>query len=346
MFKINKKTINEKRSPFIIAEAGINHNGNIGLALKMIKVAANSGCDAIKFQTFKASEFVSDKIEKIYYPYKGKNVSESIYDMFKRCELPESAWFRIKKECIKRKIIFFSTPQNQSDLEILKRVGVPLIKIGSDDFTNLKLLRDFSKTKKPIILSCGMSDLSDVRESLKAVGALKGYPTALLVCTSQYPTPAEDVNLKKITTLKSLYKNIPIGFSDHTQGHLAASLAVGLGACIFEKHFTLNNNFKGPDHWFSANPSDLELWAKNIKLSHKMLGSYLIKPTKKELKLRDQVRRKIVAKEKINKGTKFSHQNLCLKRVNISKALPAKLLDNLIGKKSNKKYKPNEPIKL
>ena len=160
---------------------------------------------------------------------------------------------------IRKKIVFLSTPQNKTDLDLLLDLGISAIKIGSDDFTNLPLIKQYSSTKLPLILSCGMANLSEICTSLNVIGAFDGYPTILLHTTSQYPTPKKDVNLLKLKTLQTIFPNIPLGFSDHTQGSLASSLAVSFGACVFEKHFTLNKNRKGLDHSLSADPSDLKI---------------------------------------------------------------------------------------
>src|SRR5262249_10609741 len=154
-------------------------------------------------------------------------------------------------------ILFFSTPQNESDLDILMKVGVPAVKVGSDDFTNIPLLKSYAASGLPLILSSGMSDLAEAYHGLDAVGAFDGYPTVLLVCTSQYPRPPEYANLARITTLRAAFPPVPIGFSDHTRGPLASALAVALGACFLEKHFTLSHDLPGPDHWFSEDPQGL-----------------------------------------------------------------------------------------
>jgi sialic acid synthase SpsE len=211
--------------PFVVAEVGINHNGKLDRALEMIHAASRGGCDAVKFQTFKAAEFVNDSSQMFAYRSQGREITESMLAMFQRYELPEAAWPVIKAECEKAGILFFSTPQNRSDLDILLRVGVPAVKVGSDDFTNLPLLKDYARSGLPLILSSGMSDLAEVHQALEAVGALDNYPTILLVCTSQYPTPPEDANLARISTLRAAFPMVPIGFSDHTQGPLAAALA-------------------------------------------------------------------------------------------------------------------------
>ena len=337
MLKIKGK-IFDKHNPFIIAEAGINHNGKLKNAIKMVDVAKSAGCSAIKFQTFKASEFLCKNVGKIKYKYKNKSINESLIKMFKRSELSEKDFKKIKHYCDKKKIIFFSTPQNLSDLEILKRVGVPVLKIGSDDFINLHLIKNFIKTKKPLILSCGMSDLAEVKRSLKVANFFKGYPVALLICTSEYPTKLKNINLNKLTYLKKKFKNLTLGVSDHTKGNLASVVARILGAEIFEKHFTLNKNFKGPDHNFSLNPLELKNWVVNIKSANDVLGNYKIEPTILEKINKKIFRRKIIAIKKIKKNEIFSIKNIALKRSNSKNGYFEDKFESFLGKKSKKNY--------
>ena len=344
--KLNNKIIAKGKPPFIIAEVGINHNGDLKNALKMIDVAKTSSVDAIKFQTFKTSELVSDSNQKYTYKSQGKKITESMYDMFKRCELDKKDWKKIKKKCDEKKIVFLSTPQNKTDLDLLLDLGISAIKIGSDDFINLPLIKQYSSTKLPLILSCGMANLSEICTSLNVIGAFDGYPTILLHTTSQYPTPKKDVNLLKLKTLQTIFPNIPLGFSDHTQGPLASSLAVSLGAVVFEKHFTLDNNLPGPDHWFSENPQGLKQCCKSIKDAHTMLGKSTLEPTKIESKNKNEFRRFIVAIRDIQKNEVFSHQNIGMRRTLEKDALPPQFFEFLLGKKSTKRFSKGKSIQL
>jgi sialic acid synthase SpsE len=332
--------------PFIVAEVGINHNGDLDLALRMVATARKAGADAVKFQTFKAGEFVGDPTQTYTYRSQGKDVTESMLEMFRRYELPRSAWFEIKAECDRLGIIFMSTPQNRSDLDLLLEVGVPAVKVGSDDFTNIQLLRSYAKVGLPLILSCGMADLGEVYRSLDAVGALDGHPTVLLLCTSQYPTPPMDVNLRKIAALQAAFPMIPIGFSDHTVGALASSLASALGACFFEKHFTLDHNSPGPDHWFSAEPADVAEWVEGIRTAKTMLGSGLVRPTSAERINRSEFQRVIVAACDIAAGDVISEKCLATRRIPHGLGMPAQLIDHVIGRRAPKSYVSGEPILL
>ena len=323
------RPVGPEHPPYIVAEAGINHNGELATALEMVRVARQAGADAIKFQTFKAAEFVADSQQMFTYRSQGRDVTESMLAMFQRYELPRTAWFTIKAECVRQEIQFISTPQNRSDLELLLEVGVPAVKIGSDDFTNLPLIRSYAQTGLPLILSCGMSDLAEVHQALDAAGALDGYPVALLLCTSQYPTPPQDVNLLKLRTLQRAFPGLVTGLSDHTQGSLASALAVALGAMIFEKHFTLDHDLPGPDHWFSEDPASLAQWISHIRLAACMLGGEMVRPTAAELEMRKIARRSLVATRRIARGEHLTVDNVGAMRPGTG--LPPSWLDQLLG---------------
>jgi N,N'-diacetyllegionaminate synthase len=328
-YAIADRSIGENHPAFIIAEVGINHNGSIATAMEMIGVAKQAGADAVKFQTFKAKEFVGDETQQFTYQSQGKPVTESMLAMFNRYELPVEAWARIKAECDKQQIIFMSTPQNRSDLDLLLKLGIPAIKIGSDDFTNLPLIRSYAETGLPLILSCGMSDMAEVYQALDAAGAFTGHPVALLLCTSQYPTPPADVNVRKLRTLREAFPGLVTGFSDHTQGCLAASMAVAFGAVVFEKHFTLNHDMPGPDHWFSENPASLRDWISAIRTARDMLGDALVRPTAHEREMRLIARRSIVALAAISSGSRLTPANVGLRRPGTG--LPPSLLETFFG---------------
>jgi len=340
--KIENREIGKGCEPFIIAEVGINHNGEVAKVFEMIDIAKETGVDAVKFQTFKAEEFVSDPMQTYTYHSQGKEITESMLEMFKRYELRETDWYDIKSYCDKRGIMFLSTPQNLSDLEILQKVGIGAVKVGSDDFTSLPLLREYVKTGLPIILSCGMSTEQEINDTLKAVGALDDYPAILLLCTSQYPTPPEDAYLLRILALIEKYPQVPIGFSDHTKGVLAAPVALALGACIFEKHFTLDHSLLGPDHWFSADPNELKEFVSNIRTSQRMLGTKAIGPAPAEYAMRDVCRRSIVAAKSIRVGEVISEEMLTLKRPGTG--MPPKDMHMLINRRAKTNIQKNKQI--
>lgn len=343
---IGERAVGVGAEPFVVAEVGINHNGDLERALEMIHVAKSAGCDAVKFQTFKADEFVNDPSQMFTYRSQGKDVTESMLAMFQRYELPEDAWPLIKAECAKAGIIFFSTPQNRSDLDILLKVGVPAVKVGSDDFTNLPLLKSYARSGLPLILSTGMSDLAEAHQALEAVGGLDGYPVILLVCTSQYPTPPDDANLSRITTLKGAFPLVPIGFSDHTSGALASALAVSLGAVFLEKHFTLSHDLPGPDHWFSEDPQGLKEWVSGIRTAYRMLGSPLVRPTAVERGNKREYQRRLVAARDIAAGEVLTEQAITLRRVAGGKGFPPGFLDYLLGRPAPRAYQAGDPIEM
>ena len=342
--KLNNQMIGHECDPFIIAEAGINHNGKIENALKMIDAAKVSGADAIKFQTFEASGIVADSSLTYTYKSQGKEVTESMFEMFKRYEFSKTEWIKIKQKCDESEILFLSTPENRSDLDLLLELGIPAIKIGSDDFTNIPLLKDFSTTGLPLIISCGMANLSEIQQTLKAIGSLENYPTILMLTTSEYPTISSDVNLSKFKTLSKSFPNIILGYSDHTQGVLASSIAVAFGAKVFEKHFTLDKNLPGPDHWFSEDADGLKNWVDSIRTANIMLGSEEVQPTEKEEKMKILARRSVVALCDIKQSELFTQNNIGLRRP--GNGLPAIMIEEMYGKKSTKKISKGDLLKI
>ncbi|MBI2265725.1 MAG: N-acetylneuraminate synthase family protein [Armatimonadetes bacterium] len=342
--RIGGAIINEKTPPYVIAEAGINHNGEIEKACAMIRVAKEAGADAVKFQTFKADEFVGDPQMMFTYESQGKEVTEPMLDMFRRYELGRDAWFLLKARCDEEGITFLSTPQNRSDLDLLLEVCITAIKVGSDDFTNTPLLRAYAHRGLPMIISCGMSDMAEVYMALEAVGALDGHPTVLMLCTSEYPTPPEDVNLLKLRTLGNAFPQVVLGFSDHTRGPLASSLAVVMGAKVLEKHFTLDHDLPGPDHLFSEDPAGLKEWVSSVRESWTILGSAIVRPTDKELVNKKEFQRVIVASRNIGKGEFFSVNDITMRRIPGGKGLPPGLISLVLGNPAEKDYKQGEPV--
>lgn len=344
MFEINGRPVGPDHPPFLIAEAGINHNGDVSLALEMIRTAKSAAADAIKFQTFKAVEFVGDPDQTYTYFSRGEKVTESMLEMFRRYEFSREAWFELKAECDRLGIAFLSTPQNRSDLELLLELGISAIKVGSDDFTNLPLLEDYASTGLPLILSCGMADLAEVRRSLGKVGVLDGRPVALLLCTSEYPTPPEDVNLNKFKTLQTEFPGVVLGLSDHTQGPIASAVATAFGASLFEKHFTLDKSFPGPDHWFSEDPKGLAFWTSTVRTASVMLGSSIVEPTEAERAMRVLARRSLVALRNIARGELFSPDSVGVRRP--GNGLPPDRLPEVLGRTAAREIRSGEVIAL
>lgn len=314
VFKIGKKEIERNSEPFIIAEAGINHNGDINLAKKMITTAREAGVDAVKFQTFHTEEFIQDKEEMYTYQSQGIQITESQYEMFKRTEFSEEEWEEIKNFCEKQDIIFLSTVSGIEGLEFLLKIGIDAIKVGSDDFVNIPLLGKYETYGLPMIVSCGMATEEEIEVTLRTLQVQKGHPVCLMLCTSEYPTPPEDVNMRKLLTISEKFPEVVPGLSDHTQGSTAAAMATAYGARVFEKHFTLDHDLPGPDHWFSADPVELKLWVDSIRTAYIMLGDSELKPTEEEERQRSVMHRSITTVTEIKAGDILTSENLILLR--------------------------------
>jgi len=303
-------------STFIIAEVGINHNGNILIAKKMVDEAKAAGVDCVKFQTFKSEEFISDPKQTYTYESQGKKVTESMLEMFKRYEFTDYEWKEIIHYCKEKNIVFSSTAQNESDLDFLLSItDLPFLKIGSDDLTNLNLIRHYASKQIPMIISAGMAYAFEIEDAVRIIREVGNEDITVLHCISSYPTDAQEVNLKKIPIIKNAF-SVKVGFSDHTVGNTSAVGAVCFGATIIEKHFTLDNKMAGPDHWFSVNPYELKEYVQGIRFIEKAMGESTLQPTRKEMQMRKIARRKIVAKTEILIGEKISKENIDYKRVN------------------------------
>lgn len=343
-FEINGKKIGRDCEPFIIAEAGINHNGDLDLAKRMVLAARDAGADAVKFQTFSAKEFIQDRSVMYTYKSQGYDVTEPIIDMFERSEFSAEEWKELKRYCDNEGVLFLSTPGNVSDLELLISIGVKAIKVGSDDFVNIPLIRRYAQEPLPLLLSCGMATEDEIDLSLRTAGLHRGKEMCLFLCTSQYPTPPSDVNIRKLVSLQKKYPELVVGLSDHTQGSTAACMAVALGAKIFEKHFTLDHNLPGPDHWFSETPQSLKKWVESIREADTMLGSDQLIPTSTELEQRIEYHRSITTADLIEVGDFFTEMNLCMRRP--GNGLPASMWDNIIGKQAARRIEKNTQLKL
>jgi N,N'-diacetyllegionaminate synthase len=301
-------------SIFIIAEIGINHNGDIMIAKQMIEKAKEAGANCVKFQTFKAEEFVSDLKQTYTYKSQGKEITESMMKMFKRYEFNKTEWIEIINYCKKKDILFSSTAQNKSDLDFLLSItDLPFLKVGSDDLTNLELLSYYGSKNIPMIISAGMAYAYEIEDAVRSIRSSGNTDITILHCISSYPTEAEDVNLKKIPVIQDTF-NVKVGFSDHTIGSVSAIGAVCFGATIIEKHFTLDNNMVGPDHWFSINTKKLIEYIKDIRFIEHAIGNTELKPTLKELPMREIARRKIVAKNNIEINEEITEYNTEFKR--------------------------------
>ena len=338
--KIGNKLIGKGTPCFIIAEAGVNHNGNINLAKRLIDVAKEAGVDAVKFQTFKAENLVTETAEVADYQKKNIGKKETQLKMLKKLELREEDFFELRKYCNKKQIIFLSTPHTENAVDFLEPL-VPAYKIGSGDLTNIPFLEKIAKKRKPIILSTGMANLKEVRGAVKTIKKTRNNKIILLHCTVSYPCPLEEVNLRAIQTLKKEF-NLLVGYSDHTLGILVPIMAVTLGARVIEKHFTLDKNLPGPDHKASIGPEELKKMVMAIRNAEKVLGSSIKKPTKSEEKIKKVGRKSIVAKVDIPKGTKIIQDMLIIKRPGTG--IEPRHINMIVGRKTKKDIKSNELI--
>jgi len=339
--KIGNKLIGEEEPCFIIAEAGVNHNGSVELAKKLIDAAKDAGADAVKFQTFKAESVVVKDAQKAEYQ-KETTGEGSQYEMIKKLELAEEDFRELADYAEKKDIMFLSSPFDKESVDLLYELDVPAFKVGSGEITNFPLLRYIAKKRKPIILSTGMSTLGEIEEALDVIRSEGVEDIILLHCVSNYPARIEDVNLRAMGTLKQAFK-LPVGFSDHTLGITAPIAAVALGACVIEKHFTLDRNLPGPDHKASLEPDELKEMVKAIREVEKALGNGIKKPTKEEEKIKKVARRSIVAKVDISKGAIITEDMLDVKRPGTG--IEPKYLKFIIGRKAKEDIKKDDVIR-
>lgn len=342
-FKIGNKLAGDNYPVFIIAEAGVNHNGRLDLALELVDAAAEAGADAVKFQTFKAEQVVVKAGKMANYQKRNIGKSESQLKMLKKLELRERFYKPIIARCKKKKIIFLSTPHGGLEsVNYLHKLKVPAFKFGSGDLTNLPLLECAAKFRKPIILGTGMATMNEVKKAINYIKKTGNKKIIALHCTTNYPCPLEEVNLRAMRTMmKDL--NVLVGYSDHTLGSQVPVMAVAFGARVIEKHFTLNKKMKGPDHIASAEPKELKEMIRQIRSVETILGSAKKKPNKSEIPMMKTIRKSIVAARDIKRGGRFLRTNLTIKRPGTGIA-PENLF-KLLGKKSRKNIKVDTLIK-
>jgi N-acetylneuraminate synthase len=360
--------IERKKSVYIIAEAGVNHNGSKELAFRLVDAAAEAGADAVKFQTFKASKLASKTVAKATYQKSATSESESQLDMLTKLELPEAWHVDLQRHAKGRGIEFLSTAFDEMSLQFLQSLHLPVYKVPSGELTNAPLLWRFAKTGKPLIISTGMATLAEVEEGLAIVAhalqfseeprrieevwqcwsnnqareRLKGHVT-LLHCTSQYPTPWSEVNLRAMDTLATSF-GLDIGYSDHTEGSLISIAAVARGATIIEKHFTLDRALPGPDHQASIEVAELKKLIADIRVLEITLGSAIKAPQASEWDTRRVARQSIVVASHLPAGKVIERSDLTTARA--GGGLPPNLFWELIGTTSRKSYEPGEIFEL
>ncbi len=325
---------------FIIAEAGVNHNGNINLAKKLVDKACEAGVDAIKFQTFKAENLVTKEAPKAEYQ-KNTTGNGSQFEMLKKLELSFEDHISLKNYCTEKGIIFISTPFDFESVDLLEKIDVPIYKVSSGDLTNLPLLKYIANKNKPIILSTGMANLGEVEEAVEAIYKIGNKNLILLHCTSNYPTAYEDVNLRAMVTMKEAFK-LPIGYSDHTIGIEVPIAAVTLGAKVIEKHFTLDKAMDGPDHRASLEPDKLKMMVDGIRNIEKAMGDGIKSCNRSEENTKSVARKSIVASRDIKKEEIITINDISFKRP--EGGLRPKYLDLIIGKSATRDIYENEFI--
>lgn len=339
--KIGSKTISDSSSTFIIAEAGVNHNGDIEIAKKMIDVAVGAGVDAVKFQAFKTNKLILKDIEKAPYQKVTTNSGETQYDMLKRLEMIKEQEKELIEYCGQRGIIFLSTPFEKASLDELYELNVPAFKVAATDITNIQFLRQVAEKGKPIILSAGMCYISEVRKALEAIYPIN-QDVILLQCTANYPIHDSEANINVVKTFMEMF-DILVGYSDHSQGVGASPYAVALGAKVIEKHFTLDKNMEGPDHKASVTPEELKRLVLDIRRVEQYLGDGIKMPTCSEQMTRKSLQKCIVASQRICSGDMFTENNIVAKRTN-GRGISALYFDDVVGKKASKDYEIDEII--
>lgn len=328
---------------FIIAEAGVNHNGDIEIARQLVDAAAEAGADAVKFQTFKADKLVSKSAQKADYQKKTTNSQESQFAMLKKLELSSDMHQYLQEYCRRKNILFLSTPFDLDSIVYLDSIGVPFMKIPSGEITNYPYLREIGKTKKPVILSTGMSEMKEIEAALCVLREYGTTDITVLHCNTEYPTPYADVNLKAMVTIKEKL-DVKVGYSDHTVGIEIPVAAAAMGACVIEKHFTLNKNMEGPDHKASLEPKELKEMVRMVRNVEMALGTGTKSPSSSEKKNILVVRKSIVAKEDIEEGQIFTEDNLTTKRPGTG--VTAMAWNEALGKSAKRNFRKDELIEL
>ena len=328
---------------FIIAEAGVNHNGDPDLAREMVIAAARAGADAVKFQTFKADALVTPDTPLAGYQQASTGSSGSQFEMLKKLELTNQAHHELLKDCARIKIEFMSTPFDLVSAQLLMDLGLKRFKVGSGDLTNLPLLKKLGGFKKEVILSTGMGNLEEIRAALRILNRA-GTPDKQIVvlhANTEYPSPFEDVNLKAMVTIGQEF-NIRTGYSDHTPGIEVPVAAVAMGACVIEKHFTLDRSMEGPDHRASLLPDELHAMVEAIRHIEAALGHGTKEPSPSEMKNMAVARKSLVAACEIQEGEPFTENNLCVKRPGTG--ISPLHWEEIIGTPATKNYKKNDLI--
>ncbi|WP_085992726.1 N-acetylneuraminate synthase [Oceanobacillus senegalensis] len=328
---------------FIIAEAGVNHNGSLKLAKKLVDEASKAGADAVKFQTFKTNQVLTKYAEKADYQKENTDKVENQYQMVKKLELNNKEHQELIEYCKTKNILFLSSPFDLDSIDLLSKLGLKIFKIPSGEINNVPYLRKIGQLGMKVILSTGMATMGEIEFALKILRDEGTTDITVLHCNTEYPTPMEDVNLTAMNTIKNGFK-VEVGYSDHTLGIEIPVAAVSLGAKIIEKHFTLDKNMDGPDHQSSLEPFEFRSMVMAVRNIEKALGDGVKRPSKSEVKNIKIARKSIVANTKINKGERFTEDNLDIKRP--GDGISPVFWDTLIGKKAKRDFYKDELIEL
>jgi len=330
---------------FIIAEAGVNHNGSVETAKKMVEVASLAGADAVKFQTFKAERLISTTAAKAEYQKKTAVGRQSQLEMVKELELDSGSFRELFDYCRQKEIEFLSSPFDLESVDLLAELGLEIFKIPSGEITNLPFLRKIGGLKRKVILSTGMSEMEEIADALSVLltAGTEKKDITVLHCNTEYPSPIEDVNLRAMLTIRDTF-GVDIGYSDHTLGIEVAVAAAALGAVVIEKHFTVDRAMEGPDHSSSLIPNELAAMVSAIRNVEKALGDGVKRPSPSELKNRDVVRKSIVAARSIKKGEIFSERNITAKRP--GDGICPMQWDRVLGKVAGRDFCQDELIEL
>lgn len=317
------------QSCFIIAEAGVNHNGDLALAHQLVDVAVQATADAVKFQTFRAEQLVALDAPKAKYQIEHTDEAESQYEMLRRLELSKGAFRELRDYCRERGILFLSTPFEEESADFLADLGVPAFKISSGEITNLPFLSYVARKKKPMIVSTGMAYLGEVEAAINTIYAAGNHDLILLHCVSNYPADPADINLRALQTMGAAF-DVPVGYSDHTMGIEAALAAVAMGACVIEKHFTLDRTLAGPDHWASLEPNELMALVRSIRTVETSLGNGRKQPAVSESRTAAVVRKSLVAARDIPAGAVLTEEMIAIRRPGTG--LPPAMRPFLVGR--------------
>lgn len=329
------------RPVYIIAEAGVNHNGDLGMALQLVEAAKAAGADCVKFQTFRAERIVTAASPKAAYQMEVTDRAESQFDMLKKLELDQADFARIKEHCDRVGIAFMSTPYNPEDAELLNGLGVDAFKIASGQLVELPFLRQVAAYGKQMIVSTGMADMAEVREAVEAMRAAGNTDIVVLQCNTDYPSHIEDVNIRAMVTMRDAL-GVRVGYSDHVPNDLACFAAVALGAEMIEKHFTLDNALPGPDHSSSLSPAAFAELVQGIRAIERCLGDGVKRPSEREKRNTYGMRRSLVAASDLPQGTLLRPEHLGFKRP--ANGLSPKYLDAVVGKALVQPLRKDEPL--